>query len=600
MDVLLINDISFSNSVKNPQMGQLILKKILSEKYVVDYINFDYLNMKGILEYEDDANKTLATCGDYILSYSPRIVAFYTICSSFIYTVQIAEYIKQRCPNIKVVFGGPHASLVARECLEVFEFLDVVSVGEGELTIMPLVDALLGSKELTNVKNIVYRKNKNIIFSEKERQLTNEELSKYTIYDFIPFNIEKSKQWIMEGGRGCPYACTFCSTSLFWGRKYRIKPINILVEEMEKINTLYGIRDFHIIHDMFTADREKLAKFCDTLITKGLQFKWTCSARMDSLNKNLLDKMKLSGCYDIYVGIETGSQVMQKIINKNLDLDSTLNLIKYMVKIGYNITTSFIYCFPEERVRDFEDTISMMESMIIMGVNTIQLHRFMPLPSTIELERCHDILYFDENQVDISIFHKKYITEKSISLIEKYPILFSQYYTLASEINDIYPRYDFFIMMLDNVKHFFGNTIRLVVNKTGINKIYKGFRPNIEKWFHDFECQTLYKEDFDGEYIQSICEYFIMWFETKYIDILSFYEKEIYKFDKEKYLFANNNTELETKIISVNVNIEEFVSSLKVIPKRNYVKLWKRGDIVYISKLSDLYTLLKENINYMQ
>ena len=78
---------------------------------------------------------------------------------------------------------------------------------------------------------------------------------------------------LLEGGRGCPYNCTFCSTSSFWGGEFRIKPLDVLLNEMNKFNAMYGSTDFDIVHDLFTLDRQHIKEFCLLLIKENWGYK---------------------------------------------------------------------------------------------------------------------------------------------------------------------------------------------------------------------------------------------------------------------------------------------------------------------------------------
>src|SRR5205809_1059956 len=123
----------------------------------------------------------------------------------------------------------------------------------------------------------------------------------------------------LELGRGCPFACTFCSTNDFFRRNFRLRSPNRMLQDMRVIASTYAIRDFELVHDMFTVDRRRVAAFCEAMITSREEFTWSCSARTDCIDEELLELMARAGCRGIFFGVESGSERMQKIIDKHLD-----------------------------------------------------------------------------------------------------------------------------------------------------------------------------------------------------------------------------------------------------------------------------------------
>ncbi len=126
VDIILINSIEFLNEKERPQLGQLILFKVLAEKYNVEWVNFGYLNYIGEITYENTYEQSIEKYATYIVSKNPKIVGLYTICSSFITTIRLANSIKKKNGAIKIIFGGPHSTMLANECLKAFPFVDVV------------------------------------------------------------------------------------------------------------------------------------------------------------------------------------------------------------------------------------------------------------------------------------------------------------------------------------------------------------------------------------------------------------------------------------------------------------------------------------------
>ena len=113
----------------------------------------------------------------------------------------------------------------------------------------------------------------------------------------------------VEAGRGCPFHCTFCSTATFFGRKYRVKAAGKLVSELKSLNRDYNIGDFSLQHDLFTVNRRKVLEFCEEV--RPCNFSWTCSARIDCVDSELLGEMARSGCRGIYLGSKQDRRVFK-------------------------------------------------------------------------------------------------------------------------------------------------------------------------------------------------------------------------------------------------------------------------------------------------
>lgn len=143
MDVVLINGMYFSaySKLETMHIGQFILRDILKKNYSVECINFDYMNQFGEIQYKDSWDENIKIMGDCILDKNPKIVGFYTICTSFLVTIKLADYIKNQNPEIIVIFGGAQATIIAEECLGEFEFVDVIALGESELIIENLINS---------------------------------------------------------------------------------------------------------------------------------------------------------------------------------------------------------------------------------------------------------------------------------------------------------------------------------------------------------------------------------------------------------------------------------------------------------------------------
>lgn len=473
MDVLLVSGLDFSYADAGfPQIGQEILLSILQTEFKVKLINFDNLNQTGAFCYGSDIRDTTRRMADYLLAFNARAIGFYTICNSFLTVVEIAERIHELSPETSIFFGGPHATVTAESCLRRLPFLSAVCRGESEKSILPFVRALLAGADLACAPGVSFLRDGRYIETPTPALLSEQELGDYTVLDHGPDYPFTNGEITLEGGRGCPYGCSFCSTSLFWGRRFRVKPVDTLLAEMDALHARYNARSFSIQHDIFTARRAHLREFCQKLIARGAPYAWRCSSRVDVLDSELIALMARSGLHQIYLGIETGSPRMQKVIHKELNLDEVYARVTELVRAGVFITSSFIYGFPDETLEDFRQTLHMMERLFLAGNRSVQLHRFFPLPATEEARKVEAQAYFDEADVDLSIFNRRTVSPEGMALIRANKPLFLQFYTFRSEIRTGYPTIEAVPLLLSSVSEVCYETVKYLIRAYGIERLY--------------------------------------------------------------------------------------------------------------------------------
>lgn len=158
-----------------------------------------------------------------------------------------------------IIFGGPHAGFVDKETLESFDFIDVIVRGEGEHTLLELLDAFQAKKPFDRIKGITYRSEADIIRTPARDVIDHLDelpLPSYHLIENVDYYYENEAERFIEieAGRGCPFLCKFCSTSVFFSRKYRVKSPEKLIAEMKWLKKNWGITLFGLIHDNLTVN----------------------------------------------------------------------------------------------------------------------------------------------------------------------------------------------------------------------------------------------------------------------------------------------------------------------------------------------------------
>lgn len=596
MDVVLVNGIHFSTNNIMPQLGSICLYQELKNLYDVHIINFDYLFYKGCIKYSNNMRENIDIFAKYILELKPKIVQMYTICMSYPLMLLIAQKIKELNNKVIIIMGGPQVTSTVIESLNKFNFIDVIGLGEGESYICELVDALINNKSLKSIKGIAFRIEGKCFINRCDEVVNVNELGSYTKFDFQEYidvfkNVNErieDYEFQIESGRGCPFNCTFCSSSVFWQRKFRVKPAEKIIDEIKLFHNKYGFMKFSLDHDMFTANKEYLITFCDLIIRNNFNITWGCSSRLDVLDDDMLAKMKKSNCKSIYVGFETGSESMQKNINKNLEVQEAIKIIKKIKDLGISITVSFIYGFPEEKESDFFDTIHVIEELYSVGCENIQLHKYFPLPYTDEKKKI-DKLYFDEEDIDLSIYNKGVYKGILSNLIKKDKEIFSAFYSFKSIVRFKYKRFDLLIVCLNIMNIYFKTSIKYLIYKKGLLYIYSQYESYIVHAYKKINNRNV--NQFLLNYMEKeiLLDLLIKIFEEVILYEDDVFLREMFRFENILYQYRIHKIN-EEKIYCFYINVIDIEKNINKYEEKLCFVKFKKG-------LSDII-VKKMNVNY--
>lgn len=443
MDILFVDGFQQS-SIRHFPIGINLLSTIINtdSDYTSEVISFPNLLAEKKVPNNILLEKDYTTIVKYILNMQPKIVSFYTLGTSFFISLTIAKNIKKLNKNIKIILAGPHVSLCSEETLKTFDFIDMIAVGEGEQHIISILDYFNGKEEISNIKGICYRKSNEVLCNEPSPLLQD--------LDLLPMPELKDKGLLrinIESGRGCPYNCTFCCTKTFWKRKVRLKSTNRIIDEIEYYMNQYHIRKFDFTHDLFTANKKYILEVCNKIIDMKIDIEWTCSARADTIDEEIISFMGKAGCKKILLGIETGSQRMQKVINKNLDMSEVKKTIRVIQKYNIGMQINFIYGLPTEEEADLRKSLDVLRYCVEkLSIKETTIFKCMCFPSTqiYRTERCHLVL----NEENFHLF--KYPAKNHIQWIKSYPNLFSSLYIVNNTLVDKYFYLDVFINHIYN------------------------------------------------------------------------------------------------------------------------------------------------------
>jgi radical SAM superfamily enzyme YgiQ (UPF0313 family) len=370
---------------------------------------------------------------EHLASLSSDIFGFSSICSSYPLTLRLARDLKRWKPKSHTILGGPQATVTDVATLRAFSCIDFVVRGEADDTLPSLLDCLLTTNRkgsLDKLPGITFRREDEIVRHANAPVVQNLDLLPFPAFDLDP-EMKNRASVELEIGRGCPFACTFCSTNDFFRRTFRLKSSPKMIADMKRVKAEYGVTHFSLVHDMYTIDRKKVVEFCQTLLACGEEFTWGCSARTDCIDDELIALMSEAGCRGIFFGIETGSERLQRVINKRLKLQDAKDRIRCADRYGIETAVALITSFPDETRDDLRETIHFFVDSLRLDYTEPQLSLLAPLAATPIHEQYKDQLIFDRIFSDMS--HQGWRQDAmDVELISSYPDIFQNFYAVPT------------------------------------------------------------------------------------------------------------------------------------------------------------------------
>ena len=280
-----------------------------------------------------------------INSFNPDYIGITAYSSEF---DKVKELIKKLriCTDAIIILGGSIAYNSNK--LDA----DIAIKGEGEIILKNILE--------NNIKKGIFESVPLENLDSISLDLGKIDLNKY--YEKTPFGNLKKKQRNISivTSRGCPYSCIYCGGHLNNGKRWRAKSPVAVINEIKKLNSDYGIGDFQILDDVFNLDMNRAKNIFRLIIDSELKvgISFPNGIRVDRVDEEMIQLMKEAGVYKLSYGIESGSNRIQKLIKKNLDLDLALKNIELTTKEGLITQGFFMVGFPTETEEEFKETLA--------------------------------------------------------------------------------------------------------------------------------------------------------------------------------------------------------------------------------------------------
>lgn len=497
MNILLINPPSVASEGRLiPPIGLLSLASFLNKN---SQLNCKLIDLNIIYSETASIDCCYKFLRERMFDLNPNVIGFTTLCNSYPLVLEYAKKLKYEFNPI-VVLGGVQATLTAKPTMERFKWIDVIVKHEGEFSFNEYIDALIHKKDLNGVNGIVYRDNNLVIETHWRNLISNlndlPEIN-YKLLDIARYCKKDGSFFIpVEVGRGCPFSCAFCSASVMWQCTCRMKSPERIAQEMDKLKTNFGFEYFELVQDNFTTKAHFVKNFCREL--KNRNYHWKCFSRCDSVSDDLIQVMKESGCEQIFYGVETGSEIIQKKLGKNLKLQNKERTIAITINNGVDFTTSYMIGHPDESLNDIRETLDHALFDATIGAKRVLISILTPLPKTRIFDLYKDAL-FEPLSYDNEVSPLKHVSEEMKDQVKKYKDIFTSFYFIRHptlELKYLVGLKNFALFLIDNYpKTFFMFTQIQNTNLADLFKKYYGSNQSIHEIIADILKNVIYEND---------------------------------------------------------------------------------------------------------
>ena len=282
--------------------------------------------------------------------------------------IEICQKAKSLWSEIPIVWGGYHSTLLPEQTLAE-ENIDYIVYGEGEYTMLDLVTAIEHGSAIEDVQGIYYKKGGEPVRTAPRpviEDLDELPFPAWHLFDmgkYITKSILAGRTINLNTTRGCPFDCSFCCEPAFHKRKWRANGSQRVIQMLKHLKSEYKVERVAFRDSLFTANLKRVAEICDGLIEQKLNLEWYCPARVLDWDRELLKKMRRSGCTDFEFGVENGSPRLLKFINKGIILDQVYDSFQKCNEIGITPNINVIIGLPTETREDFDMTMALLDRL---------------------------------------------------------------------------------------------------------------------------------------------------------------------------------------------------------------------------------------------
>ena len=314
----------------------------------------------------------------------PQLVGFSASTPLFAPALAMARRLKAWRPEVPTLFGGVHASW-RPEAVAACPEVDYVVFGEGEVTVIELLRALMAGRKPAGVHGVAYRDQDRVVVNPPRRLVADLDDLPLPAYDLLPISSYSRPQsssrivCSMITSRGCPYSCIFCDANLVFGRRYRFHSPERTLQEAFLLRDRFAVREISFKDSEFTLDLGRLERLCDLMVAEKLDVSWTCNSRVGRLTEALLGKMRAAGCRMIWFGVESGDAQVLRVLNKEIALPAVEETFRLSRRAGIGTVANFLVGSPGESAATLKRTLDLA---MRLNPDYVNFSRLVPYPGT--------------------------------------------------------------------------------------------------------------------------------------------------------------------------------------------------------------------------
>ncbi len=348
-----------------------------------------------------DYKATAEIWANRIISQKPDFVGFSTITSNFHNAYSVCQKVKELNDSIITIFGGVHVSWGKEKIIDAFPAIDNVIAGEGEYSFLKLVNG----DDPREIHGLYYQSDGACSQGppQDKNSLCNMDDLPFPAYELIEgfpkkyamalFSYPKQPGASVISSRGCVYKCSYCDRSVFQ-KSFRWNSPEYTFNLIKWLNKDFGVRHIMFYDDLFTLNRNRVAKLCELLRQNKPRISFNCIVRIGHIDEELIKELKSAGCWMVHVGIESGDQEVLDSYKDGLRLSMIRKDIEKLHKAELWIKGLFMMGFPGETEKSIQRTIEFASSIPLKDAN---LTAFTPYPGAPVMEGIENLGSFDKD-----------------------------------------------------------------------------------------------------------------------------------------------------------------------------------------------------------
>ncbi len=335
-----------------------------------------------------------------ISDYRPDLIGITVLTEFRFSSFDTARIAREAAPEALVMLGGPHVTLAAEDTAAHVPAADFVVRGEAEEIILQLIRALSTGGDLHAVPGLTWREGDRVV-STPDAPLVRDldslpfparhllPMAKYRFLLDVPGLGPRPAAHTITS-RGCPFGCSFCATSTMMGMRWRARSAANVLAEVKQV-VAEGADTLWFYDDTFTMNKKRVEDICQGIIDLGLNIHFTCSIRVDTVDRELLALMQRAGCFMVFFGVESGNQeTIDRVCGKRISLQQVRDVARWCDELGIRKNPGYIVGFPGETLAQARQTLDFMQE--VGGKSSLSFLRIYPGTAIEQIAREKGIL----------------------------------------------------------------------------------------------------------------------------------------------------------------------------------------------------------------